>query len=138
MKSDSASATVHNAVLTVSKTDSATNLAITASPATFAIYHYNKTDRKWESIGTRQTTNGSFDLIFAQSPAAGSSQLVTGDLYKLVETAAPADYALDETPRYFIWNNNATDGDKKQLRLQLQPELLSRRGLPLQTSTFWA
>ena len=42
VKSDSASATVHNAVLTVSKTDSATNLAITASPATFAIYHYNK------------------------------------------------------------------------------------------------
>lgn len=27
---------------------------------------------------------------------------------------------------------------KKQLRLQLQPELLSWRGLPLQTSTFWA
>lgn len=40
VKSDSATATVNNAVLTVSKTDSATNLAITASPATFAIYHY--------------------------------------------------------------------------------------------------
>lgn len=117
VKSDSASATVHNAVLTVSKTDSDTNLAITASPATFAIYHYNKTDSKWESIGTRQTTNGSFDLTFAQSPATGSPQLVTGDLYKLVETAAPADYALDETPRYFIWNNNATDDDKKAAAL---------------------
>lgn len=117
VKSDSASAIVHNAVLTVAKTDSATNLAITASPATFAIYHYNKTDSKWESIGTWQTTNGSFDLTFAQSPAAGSSHLVTGDLYKLVETVAPTDYALDETPRYFIWNNNATDDDKKAAAL---------------------
>lgn len=117
VKSDNASATVDNAVLIVAKTDSATNLAITASPATFAIYHYNKTDSKWESIGTWQTTNGSFDLTFAQSPAAGSSHLVTGDLYKLVETVAPTDYALDETPRYFIWNNNATDDDKKAAAL---------------------
>ena len=117
VKSDSATATVNNAVLTVSKTDSATNLAITASPATFAIYHYNKTDRKWESIGTWQTTNGSFDLIFAQSPAASSSQLVIKDLYKLVETVAPTDYAPDATPHYFIWNSTATDGDKKAAAL---------------------
>lgn len=117
VKSDNASATVQNAVLTVAKTDSATNLAITASPATFAIYHYNKTDSQWEPIGTWQTTNGSFDLTFAQSSEAGSSHLVTGDLYKLVETVAPTDYALDETPRYFIWNNNATDDDKKAAAL---------------------
>lgn len=117
VKSDSATATVNNAVLTVSKTDSATNLAITASPATFAIYHYNKTDSKWESIGTWQTTNGSFDLIFAQSPATGSSHLVTGNLYKLVETKAPTDYAPDATPHYFIWNSTATDDDKKAAAL---------------------
>lgn len=118
VKSDSASATVHNAVLTVSKTDSATNLAITASPATFAIYHYNKISTGWDFIRSENTgSNGSFDLIFAQSPTTGSPQLVTGDLYKLVETAAPADYALDETPRYFIWNNNATDADKKAAAL---------------------
>ena len=118
VKSDSASATVHNAVLTVSKTDSATNLAITASPATFAIYHYNKISTGWDFIRSENTgSNGSFDLTFAQSPATGSPQLVTGDLYKLVETAAPADYALDETPRYFIWNNNATDDDKKAAAL---------------------
>ena len=117
VKSDSATATVNNAVLTVSKTDSATNLAITASPATFAIYHYNKTNSKWESIGTWQTTNGSFDLIFAQSPATGSSHLVTGNLYKLVETKAPTDYAPDATPHYFIWNNNATDEAAKTAAL---------------------
>lgn len=118
VKSDSASATVHNAVLTVSKTDSATNLAITASPATFAIYHYNKISTGWDFIRPENTgSNGSFDLTFAQSPTTGSPQLVTGDLYKLVETAAPADYALDETPRYFIWNNNATDDDKKAAAL---------------------
>lgn len=117
VKSDNASATVNNAVLTVSKTDPATNLAITASPATFAIYHYNKTDSKWESIGTWQTTNGSFDLIFAQSPATGSSHLVIKDLYKLVETKAPTDYAPDATPHYFIWNSTATDEDKKAAAL---------------------
>lgn len=117
VKSDSATATVNNDVLTVSKTDSDTNLAITASPATFAIYHYNKTDSKWESVGTWQTTNGSFDLIFAQSPAAGSSQLVIKDLYKLVETVAPIDYAPDATPHYFIWNSTATDDDKKAAAL---------------------
>lgn len=117
VKSDSASATVDNAVLTVTKTDFDTNLAITANPATFEIHHYNKTSSQWESVGTWQTTNGSFDLKFAQSPAAGSNQLVTGDLYKLVETAAPIDYARDENPHYFIWNNNATDDDKKEAAL---------------------
>ena len=117
VKKDSASATVDNAVLIVAKTDSATNLAITASAATFEIYHYDKNNSQWESIGTWQTTNGTFDLTFAQSPAAGSNQLATGDLYKLVETAAPTDYARDETPHYFIWNNNATDDDKKEAAL---------------------
>ena len=118
VKKDSASATVDNAVLIVAKTDSATNLAITASPATFDIYHYNKTSSQWEYIRTEKTgTNGSFDLTFAQSPAAGSNQLATGDLYKLVETVPPADYALDENPHYFIWNNNATDDDKKEAAL---------------------
>ena len=118
VKNDSASATVHNAVLTVAKTDSATNLAITASPATFEIYHYNRISQGWDLIRTENTgSNGSFDLTFAQSPAAGSSHLVTGDLYKLVETAAPEDYAPDATPHYFIWNNNATDDDKKEAAL---------------------
>ena len=117
-KSDSASATVHNAVLTVSKTDSATNLAITASPATFAIYHYNKISKGWDLIRTENTgSNGSFDLTFAQSPAAGSSRLVIKDLYKLVETVAPTDYAPDATPHYFIWNSTATDDDKKAAAL---------------------
>ena len=118
VKNDSASATVHNAVLTVAKTDSATNLAITASPATFEIYHYNRISQEWDFIRTENTgSNGSFDLTFAQSPAADSSHLVTGDLYKLVETAAPEDYAPDATPHYFIWNNNATDDDKKAAAL---------------------
>lgn len=118
VKKDDASATVHNAVLTVAKTDPATNLAITASPATFEIYHYNRISKGWDFIRTENTgSNGSFDLIFAQSPAEGSPQLVTGDLYKLVETAAPEDYAPDATPHYFIWNNNATDDDKKAAAL---------------------
>lgn len=117
VKKDSASATVDNAVLIVAKTDSDTNLAITASAATFEIYHYDKNNSQWESIGKRQTTNGSFDLTFAQFPAAGSNQLATGDLYKLVETKAPADYALDQTQHYFIWNNTATDDDKKEAAL---------------------
>lgn len=118
VKSDSASATVDNAVLTVTKTDFETNLAITASPATFEIYHYNRNNKGWDLIREENTgSNGSFYLKFAQSPAEGNNQLVTGDLYKLVETVAPADYALDETPHYFIWNNNATDDDKKEAAL---------------------
>ena len=118
VKSDSATATVNNAVLTVSKTDSDTNLAITASPATFAIYHYNKISKGWDLIRTENTgSNGSFDLTFAQSSAAGSSQLVIKDLYKLVETEAPTDYAPDATPHYFIWNSTATDDDKKAAAL---------------------
>lgn len=118
VKKDSASATVDNAVLTVDKTDFDTNLPIKANPATFEIYHYNKTSKEWESIRTENTgTNGSFDLTFAQSPAAGSNQLVTGDLYKLVEKEAPEDYAWDKTPHYFIWNKNATDDDKKAAAL---------------------
>lgn len=117
VKKDSASATVDNAVLTVAKTDSATNLAITASSATFEIYHYNRNNSRWESIGRRQTTNGTFDLTFAQFPAEGSNQLATGDLYKLVEKTPPTDYALDTTPHYFIWNNTATDDAAKTAAL---------------------
>lgn len=118
VKSDSASATVDNAVLTVTKTDFDTNLAITASPATFEIYHYNRNNKGWDLIRKENTgSNGSFDLKFAQSPAAGSNQLATGDLYKLVETLAPADYARDETPHYFIWNNDATDDAAKTAAL---------------------
>ena len=118
VKRDSASATVNNAVLTVTKTDSASNVAITASPAAFDLYHYNKASGNWESLGTRQTgTNGSFDLTFAQSPAAGSAQLITGDLYQLVETKPPTGYALNATPHYFIWNNTATDDAKKKAAL---------------------
>ena len=118
VKNDSASATVHNAVLTVAKTDSATNLAITASPATFEIYHYNKISQEWDFIRTENTgSNGSFDLTFAQSPAEGSSHLATGNLYNLVETKAPTDYARDKTPHYFIWNNDATDDAAKTAAL---------------------
>lgn len=118
VKRDSASATVNNAVLTVSKTDSATNVAITASQADFELHHYDKTSRNWEPLGTRQTgANGSFDLTFAQSPAAGSTQLITGDLYRLVETKSPKGYALNGTPHYFIWNNTATDDAKKKAAL---------------------
>lgn len=118
VKKDSASATVDNAVLTVAKTDVDTNLAITASSATFEIHHYNKNTKGWELIGTEKTgTNGSFDLTFAQSPAEGSNQLITGDLYRLVEETAPTDYAPDATPHYFIWNKNATDDDKKAAAL---------------------
>ena len=114
VKRDSASATVNNAVLTVTKTDSATNVAITASSAAFELHHYNRTVGKWEPLGMRRTgTNGSFDLTFAQSPAAGSAQLITGDLYRLVETESPKGYALNGTPHYFIWNDNATDDAKK-------------------------
>lgn len=110
VQSDSASATVNNAVLTVTKTDFDTNLAITANSATFEIYHYNKADSTWDLIGTEYHTgsNGSFDLTFAPSPA-GSSQLITKDLYKLVEKTPPTDYALDTTPHYFIWNDTAKD-----------------------------
>ena len=119
VQSDSASATVNNAVLTVTKTDFDTNLAITANPATFAIYHYNKADSKWDLIRTEYNTgsNGSFDLTFAPSTATGSSQLITKDLYKLVEKTPPTDYALDETPHYFIWNDTATDDAAKEAAL---------------------
>ena len=118
VKSDSASATVNNAVLTVTKTDFDSNLAITENPATFDIYHYNKTNSQWELISTKDTgsTNGSFDLTFAQSSAAGT-QLITKDLYKLVEKTPPTDYALDTTPHYFIWNDTATDDTAKEAAL---------------------
>lgn len=118
VKRDSASATVNNAVLTVTKTDSATNVAITASQADFKLHHYDKASGNWEPLGTRQTgANGSFDLTFAQSPAAGSAQLITGDLYKLVETKSPKGYALNGTPHYFIWNDKATDDTQKEAAL---------------------
>ena len=118
VKRDSASATVNNAVLTVTKTDSASNVAITASQADFKLHHYNRASGNWEPLGTRQTgANGSFDLTFAQSPAAGSAQLITGDLYKLVETKSPKGYALNGTPHYFIWNDKATDDTQKEAAL---------------------
>lgn len=137
VKKDSASATVDNAVLTVTKTDVDTNLAITASSATFEIYHYDKNNSRWELIRTENTgTNGSFDLTFAQSPAAGSKQLVTGDLYRLVETKAPADYARDENPHYFIWNKNATDDAAKTAALTAAAGTPDLDGLTIKDISF--
>lgn len=115
---DAAIATANNAVLTVTKTDAATNLAITTSPATFELYHYNKASDVWDSLGEKTTVNGSFDLTFSNNVSAASGLLEMGDLYKIVETASPTNYKLDDAPHYFIWSSTATDDTAKQVALE--------------------
>ena len=79
--------------------------------AVFTIYQYNKETEAWtkwagNSTGTLTTDkNGQASLAVLDSKT--ESCLHPDVLYKLVETKAPTDYQLDDTPHYLLFRKSA-------------------------------
>lgn len=86
--------------------------------AVFTIYQYNKETKEWtkwagNSTGTLTTDkNGQASLAVLDSKT--ESCLHPDVLYKLVETEAPTDYQLDDTPHYLLFRNNASAENEQQ------------------------
>lgn len=86
--------------------------------AVFTIYQYNKETKEWtkwagNSTGTLTTDkNGQASLAVLDSKT--ESCLHPDVLYKLVETEAPTDYQLDDTPHYLLFRKNASAENEQQ------------------------
>ena len=86
--------------------------------AEFTIYQYDTVSGRfvpWTGNGTGTLTtdkNGQASLAVLDSKTA--SCLHPDVLYKLVETKAPTDYQLDDTPHYLLFRNNARAENEQQ------------------------
>lgn len=86
--------------------------------AEFTIYQYDTVSGQfvpWTGNGTGTLTtdkNGQASLAVLDSKTA--SCLHPDVLYKLVETEAPTDYQLDDTPHYLLFRKNASAENEQQ------------------------
>lgn len=84
--------------------------------AEFTIYQYDTVSRQfvlWTGTGTLTTDkNGQASLAVLDSETA--SCLHPDVLYKLVETKAPTDYQLDDTPHYLLFRKSARAENEQQ------------------------
>lgn len=86
--------------------------------AEFTIFQYDTVSGRfvpWTGNGTGTLTtdeNGQASLAVLDSETA--SCLKPDVLYKLVETKAPTDYQLDDTPHYLLFRNNARAENEQQ------------------------
>lgn len=105
-----ADATATTAQFVLRKKDSYSGVSLKG--AEFTIYQYDKAIVGWtkwagNSTGTLTTDeNGQASLAVLNSENA--SCLKPDVLYKLVETKAPTDYQLDDTPHYLLFRKSAS------------------------------
>lgn len=111
-----ADATATTAQFVLRKKDSYSGVSLKG--AEFTIYQYDKAIEgwtKWTGNGTGTLTtdeNGQASLAVLNSETA--SCLKPDVLYKLVETKAPTDYQLDDTPHYLLFRKNARAENEQQ------------------------
>ena len=111
-----ADATATTAQFVLRKKDSYSGVSLEG--AEFTIYQYDTVSRQfvpWTGNGTGTLTtdeNGQASLAVLDSETA--SCLKPDVLYKLVETKAPTDYQLDDTPHYLLFRNNASAENEQQ------------------------
>ena len=110
-----ASASAHTVGLTIHKVDS-NNVKTSLTGAHFKLEKYNSTLQQFEIVNAdipAKATDGSyFYLSFSNSNSTAPDGTVLypfNTLYRLTETTAPSGYAVDSTPRYFIWSTVGTD-----------------------------
>lgn len=105
-----ADATATTAQFVLRKKDSYSGVSLKG--AEFTIYQYDKAIEgwtKWAGNGTGTLTtdeNGQASLAVLNSETA--SCLKPDVLYKLVETEAPQNYQLDDTPHYLLFRKSAS------------------------------
>lgn len=109
-----ADATATTAQFVLRKKDSYSGVSLKG--AEFTIYQYDTVSRQfvlWTGTGTLTTDkNGQASLAVLDSETA--SCLHPDVLYKLVETKAPTDYQLDDTPHYLLFRKSARAENEQQ------------------------
>ena len=99
---NSSSATVEMGQLLLNKMDSYTGMPLKG--AAFSIEYYDKETQKWKMWDTDTGSTGESGKITLGVTTTGESQTLKADtLYRLVETTAPANYKLDQTPHYVLF-----------------------------------
>ncbi len=127
-------AVVKNACTLDGSWSSASDVSLRESSSSAAAYHKRITLRKVDSDNYQKPLNGSMFTLErwdtsthawvmendAVKPQDGSytwdlggttPALTANALYRLVETAAPGGYALDQTPHYFVWMDAQNNKD---------------------------
>lgn len=125
----SASGSAHTVGLTIHKVDS-NNVKTSLTGAHFKLEKYNSTLQQFEIVNAdipAKATDGSyFYLSFSNSSSTAPDGTVLypfNTLYRLTETIAPSGYAVDSTPRYFIWSTVGTDSNTAYLNAVGSTEL---------------
>ena len=124
-----ASGSAHTVGLTIHKVDS-NNVKTSLTGAHFKLEKYNSTLQQFEIVNAdipAKATDGSyFYLSFSNSSSTAPDGTVLypfNTLYRLTETIAPSGYAVDSTPRYFIWSTVGTDSNTAYLKAVGSTEL---------------
>lgn len=124
-----ASGSAHTVGLTIHKVDS-NNVKTSLTGAHFKLEKYNSTLQQFEIVNAdipAKATDGSyFYLSFSNSSSTAPDGTVLypfNTLYRLTETIAPSGYAVDSTPRYFIWSTVGTDPNTAYLNAVGSTEL---------------
>ena len=124
-----ASGSAHTVGLTIHKVDS-NNVKTSLTGAHFKLEKYNSTLQQFKIVNAdipAKATDGSyFYLSFSNSSSTAPDGTVLypfNTLYRLTETTAPSGYAVDSTPRYFIWSTVGTDPNTAYLKAVGSTEL---------------
>lgn len=124
-----ASGSAHTVGLTIHKVDS-NNVKTSLTGAHFKLEKYNSALQQFEIVNAdipAKATDGSyFYLSFSNSSSTAPDGTVLypfNTLYRLTETIAPSGYAVDSTPRYFIWSTVGTDSNTAYLKAVGSTEL---------------
>lgn len=125
------SATANKATLRIYKTD-ASNAALLLPGAEFLLERYEPTGDggyAWhQSALTADGEHGHYivhekgyiELSFAEYVGQNS---LYNTLYRLTETTAPAGYAVDPTPHYFVWKENGYTDAQAMAKVILPADL---------------
>ena len=97
---NSSGATVKMGQLLLNKMDSYTGIPL--KDAKFSIEYYDKQMGKW-TLWNNGSTGESGKITLGVTTTGEYTTLKTDTLYRLVETQAPANYKLDQTPHYVLF-----------------------------------
>lgn len=127
---NSSSATVEMGQLLLNKMDSYTGMPL--KNAEFSIEYYDKTTRRWTLWDTGTKSTGESGKITLGVTTTGEYNTLKADtLYRLVETVAPANYKLDQTPHYVLFAQKEQSFDEAYLAATGTTENLTVDGVTI-------
>ena len=132
------SANVEMGQLLLNKMDSYTGMPL--KNAEFSIEYYDKTSGRWTlwDTGTKSTgesgkisTGESGKITLGVTTTGEYNTLKADTLYRLVETVAPANYKLDQTPHYVLFAQKEQSFDEAYLAATGTTENLTVDGVTI-------